>query len=212
MRSGVILAGGFSRRLGTNKAFVRLGNKPMIRWIHDAVQPAVSEIIVVINQMHIAEDYSGRLPGNVRIVKDAYPGQTPVIGIYTGMMSVRSDYSFITACDSPFIQPGIIRRLFEAADGYDAAIPKWSDGHIEPLVSVYKAETTQRAAQEAHKKGELSNADIIKRLDHVVYVGVEDDLKKFDSELFSFFNINTRAELQKAVDLVRKKPKQFVRR
>ncbi|NIW50755.1 MAG: molybdenum cofactor guanylyltransferase, partial [Candidatus Korarchaeota archaeon] len=79
-------------------------------------------------------------------------------------------------------------------------IPRWPSGNIEPLHAVYKISTSISAAETALRKDESLIVDMIKRLDEVVYVNT-DELKNFDQELITFFNINNQEDLKTAKKL-----------
>jgi molybdopterin-guanine dinucleotide biosynthesis protein A len=80
-------------------------------------------------------------------------------------------------------------------------IPKWPNGYVEPLHSVYRLSSSIPAIESAFDVGERSVLDMIKRLDSVRYVPV-DDLRRFDKELLTFFNINYPKDLDTANEIM----------
>ena len=197
MQGALILAGGKSSRLRENKALIKLGDKPLLLHVVEKALQLAHEIIVVIGKNDEINNYRGFLPSKVAISKDPVEGKGPLVGILTGMQKMRSEYTVVLPCDSPFIKKEVIEHLFEKAQGADAAIPRWPEGNIEPLHAVYKIPSSIPAAETALRKDELLIVDMIKRLDKVVYVNT-DELKKFDQELITFFNINNREDLETA--------------
>lgn len=200
-RAVIILAGGFSKRMGKNKSFVQLAGKPLIHHIALAAQKVTDKVLVVIRKEYDGNEYANALPASVVILRDALPGQTPLIGILTGAKHLGKGYAAVVACDTPFVDPQVLERLFEIAEGHDAAVPKWQDGGIEPLQAVYRVENVIPAAEEALRLGELRNDDMIKRFRDVVYVPV-DDFRAIDSELLTLFNVNTPDELERANQII----------
>ena len=196
----LILAGGKSRRIKGNKALIRLGDKPLLLHVVEKVFGSTHETVVVIGKNDELDKYASFLPSKVTILKDTMEGKGPLVGIVTGMQKMRSEYTVILPCDSPFIKREVIEHLFKRAQGADAAIPQWPNGNIEPLHAVYKISTSIPAAETALRKDELLIVDMIKRLDKVVYMNT-DELKKFDQELITFFNINNQEDLKTAKKL-----------
>jgi len=195
--AAAILAGGFSRRMGQNKSFVLLKNKPLISYVANALMRVVDRVVVVIRKEYDERQFAKVLPRNVTILKDSFPGQTPLIGIAAAMKFLRSGYSIVLPCDAPFVKPRVVGELFEEGKGHDAAIPRWLDGSIEPLQAVYKVDSTLSATEEALRCNELKIEAMIKRLQDVRYVNI-DKLRPLDEEMLSFFNVNTPEDLEKA--------------
>lgn len=200
MQGALILAGGKSRRIKGNKALIKLGDKPLLLHVVEKVLEGTHETVVVIGKNDELDKYASFLPSKVTILKDTMEGKGPLVGIVTGMQKMRSEYTVILPCDSPFIKREVIGHLFKRAQGADAAIPRWPNGNIEPLHAIYKISTSIPAAETALRKDELLIVDMIKRLDKVVYVNT-DELKNFDQELITFFNINNQEDLKTAKEL-----------
>ncbi|MEM2428359.1 MAG: NTP transferase domain-containing protein, partial [Candidatus Bathyarchaeia archaeon] len=83
MRTGIILAGGYSRRFGTVKALIPLNGKPMIVHVVERLKPLVDELIVVVKKRirsieEVLEDSC------VQICEDILPIQAPLVGLLTG--------------------------------------------------------------------------------------------------------------------------------
>jgi len=200
MQGALILAGGKSRRIKGNKALITLGDKPLLLHVVEKVLGLTHETVVVIGKNNEIDNYTTILPSKVTILKDTVEGKGPLVGILTGMQKMRSEYTVILPCDSPFIKREVIKCLFKKAQGTDAAIPRWPNGDIEPLHAVYRISPSISAAETALRKDELLIVDMIKRLDKVFYVNT-DELKEFDQKLISFFNINNQEDLKTAKKL-----------
>lgn len=128
--SAIILAGGKSSRMKINKALLPIKNKTFIETIAEKLKNSFDEIIVITND---PEQYEF-LPYKKHqdIIKD----KGPLGGIHSGLTHAKNEYSFVTACDMPFIDGTIARNLCEMASGYDGVVPK--DGEfVQPLFAVY---------------------------------------------------------------------------
>jgi molybdopterin-guanine dinucleotide biosynthesis protein A len=197
VRGALLLAGGRSKRFGRNKAFVKVGGRPLLLHVLDAAVGVADEIVVAIGREQHVDSYTGLIPEYVRVLKDTPREKSPLVGIITGFEVMKSEYSLVLSCDTPFVKQRVLKYLFKRADRSDAAIPRWMSGELEPLQSVYRVMSALPAAKLAlHERG-FRNVDMIKRLRRVTYVPVS-VLKRFDSDLITFFNVNTRTDLRRA--------------
>jgi len=209
MRSAVILAGGRGQRLGREKALLQFDNRPLICWTAEILLSAADELVVVArDQGHagsleeIVSDKTHPDRTGIRFTWDSINGFGPVAGIEAGLRAARGRLAFVTGCDLPFLNRMVIQRLFELADrgsGYEAAVPVQPDGRFEPLHSVYERERMQHACQRALERGERKVNLLLQEL-HVSWVPIE-QLLPLDCEQLSFFNLNTREDLEKAQSL-----------
>ena len=195
--AALILAGGKSKRMGMDKALIQFRKKPLLLHAVKTVLTLVNEVKVVIAKNDAPQKYSAILPPEVQIITDEIEGKGPLAGILVGMQNIRSEYVAVLPCDSPFIKTEVLACLFCRAQEADAAIPRWPDGRVEPLHSVYRVSSSVSAAKSSLQEEELLVIDMVKRLGKVIYLDV-DELRKFDRELITFFNINNREDLLKA--------------
>jgi molybdopterin-guanine dinucleotide biosynthesis protein A len=138
-------------------------------------------------------------------MNDSQEGKTPLIGIATGLQDTKSEYAFICACDVPFVNQEVVELLYRRASGADAAIPKWNQGHIEPLEAVYRTSSTLLATRETLSPSGSPLKVMIGKLAKVVYVSVEDEVGILDSDLRTFLNVNTREDMDRAEELYSRK-------
>jgi len=197
MLGALVLAGGESRRMGRNKALIRFGDKPLLLHVVEKVMTMAHEIRVVIGKNDNLDDYAAILPSSVKILRDAVEGKGPLVGILTGMERMRSEYTIVLPCDSPFVKREVLEHLVRLSQGVDAVIPRWPNGNIEPLHAVYRISSSFHAAKAALRKKEQFVIDMIKRLNRVIYVST-DELRKLDPSLVTFFNINSQEDLTTA--------------
>ena len=184
-------------RFGGNKALVRLGEKPLIEHVVDIALHVADEVVVAIGRESSIVVYRKLLPKSVTVVKDRLRAKCPLVGILTGLQVMKSGYSMVLSCDTPFVKDEVLKLLFNRAVHSDAAIPKWANGDIEPLQSVYKVKSVIPAARLALHRQEFRIVDMIKRLNRVTYVPVR-DIKRMDTDLVTFFNVNTQSDLRRA--------------
>jgi len=188
MKSIVILCGGRSKRMGKDKGSLIFKGKPMLLHVLDTVKNIADEIIVVLRDKNQIEKYKPFLKDYkfLKIIIDKNKDQGPLMGILTGLLNIESEYAQILPCDSPFISEKFLLKMFEYIEmnNFDAVVPLWDDGHIEPLHSIYKKNSVI-IVEDLIKNGKMNVKSLIECL-HVKYV----DVNNLDSTNRSFRNIN----------------------
>jgi molybdopterin-guanine dinucleotide biosynthesis protein A len=129
-----MLAGGQSRRMGTDKAGLEIvsrehGVTTISRLVLRALGDVFPEVLVIGGDP---------LPGEGwRQCADLFPGGGALGGIYTALQQARHEYVFVAACDMPFLSPGAAAALLELAAGHDVTVPVL-DGRAQTLHAVYR--------------------------------------------------------------------------
>lgn len=198
----IILAGGKSSRMKSNKIFIKFLGDPLIKRVINEVSKVSKNIIVTIGKNDNKKEYTSILPKWVNVIHDKVDEKASLYGTLTGLESIKSDYVLILAADIPFVNAEIIKRLFIEANGFDMAIPIWSNGNVEPLYAVYNVQATINTFRESFKKGEVRIKDAINKFKKINYVPVE-NFKDIDVNLNCFMNINTPEDLRKATEIAR---------
>jgi len=142
--SGIILAGGQSRRMGRDKALIDFQGQPIITRVMAALRELTNDIVVVSNR----SDVYGPLgdPWGARVVADFDPPCGPLGGIAAGLQAMDSELAIVVACDMPFLDVMLLRWLIDQADGNDAVVPRTGDEY-EPLHAVYRRTCTNPIVQ-----------------------------------------------------------------
>jgi molybdopterin-guanine dinucleotide biosynthesis protein A len=200
-RSAIVLAGGFSSRFGQDKGVLELANKPLIKHVVDAVSPVVNETVVVTNSQERVTKYAKITRSDVRFAVDVCEFRSPLIGALTGFGVAHGKYSLLLPFDTPFVSSEVVSLLFELCLNRAAVIPRWPNGYIEPLHAVYQTEPALEAAKSVVAEEKLNVRAMIEKLRGVRYVSTL-VIQQLDPELRTFFNINTRADLEKAMVMV----------
>ena len=194
MRSAIILAGGSSKRLGRDKALIKLAGKTLILHVIDSVSKLVDEIVVVTS---IDQKLAFERLLDYPIVMDEYEMRSPLIGALTGFKNVQGEYSMLLPCDTPFISDKITSILFDLCIDMNAVIPRRPNGFIEPLQAVYRTKQALDATKTTLRHERFDFRSLIKNLEKIKYVSTT-VLQQVDSELLTFFNINTHEDLRKS--------------
>src|SRR5690606_26581772 len=129
--TGVLLAGGQSRRMKTNKALLDWQGEPLIAFQARRFQAWFSETILITNT---PSEYAFL---GLPMYSDRIPGLGPLVGIEAALGASRFPLAFVAACDMPFIDEALVRYMVELAAGdYDAVVPRIGRQR-EPLHAVY---------------------------------------------------------------------------
>lgn len=192
--TALILAGGMGKRMGfREKALIEIKGRPLITFVIESLGNVVDEIIISVRDRAQGELLKKIMP-DLRLAYDKYENIGPLAGILSGLSICKNDYCFIAACDMPFINASVVEFLFSKCKGYDAALPRRSDGFLEPLHAVYRCSPMIYETRKAIEIGQTIIVGPISRL-NVNYVSFE-EICKIDPELRTFININTYEDIE----------------
>lgn len=183
--TGVILAGGRSRRMGRDKATLEIGGKPLIEGIAELFGRLFPRTL-------IAGDRPDLVHLNLPAYADTYPGSA-LGGLHTGLVHAETPYIFVAACDMPFVDEGLIRALLERRVGYDVILPGTPEG-LEPLIACYGQNCLPVISRQL-QAGNFRILDIYPEL----LMRVVDPEELPDNWRTALTNINTPADLANAV-------------
>ncbi len=127
--SGFILAGGKSKRMGKDKAFLTIQEEPMLKRAISLIQPFCQTVSI-----------SGQNPAynvfKLSVIADTYPGCGPIAGIHSCLSYSSTDWNLIVGVDLPFLNEELINYLILNMGEFDCIIPESNSG-IEPLAGLY---------------------------------------------------------------------------
>jgi molybdopterin-guanine dinucleotide biosynthesis protein A len=188
--TGLIIAGGKSRRLGIDKRFIDIGGRTCIQRVLDAYQGIFDEILIVADEVEPFKSLG------TRVVVDRIPGRATLGGLYTGLHYAAGERVFAAAADMPWINPAAIRLVLDQAASGDIVIPD-VEGQLQPMHAVYSKAClpSLRALVEA---GTLKVQDLCNCHELRVHRIPQSAFAAVDPELRSFFNINTPDDLARA--------------
>lgn len=180
--TGLILAGGRSSRMGTDKGLVSYKGRLLVEHAIGILSPVCSDLLIATSN----PEYSRF---GYRLVNDVYRAAGPGAGIHTGLKSAAAGYVVVLSVDTPNITPGFFGQLLKACSGYHAVIPRHGNGLIEPLCGVYST----RAAgcfNRSLGSGVYKMSDILSSM-NVKWYAIPSELTQSDF----FLNINTKDDL-----------------
>jgi len=195
--SSIILAGGKSLRLGHDKILEKIGDKSLLEQVVFHIDSFSKKIIIVTAHERTFAPLAKH--PKVKIVSDIFPGQGSLGGIYTGLVESSSFYNLVVAADMPFLNESLLRYMIDSSDGYDFILPRLNN-FFEPLHAVYSRNCIApiKSLMEQGKKVIVELFDYVK----VRYIEAE-EVERFDPKHLSFFNINTKEDLELAREITR---------
>lgn len=202
--SAIILAGGKSRRMGTDKAWLELNGEPLIVRVMGRVQQVADEILISAN------DPTRFAALAARVIPDAFLDAGPLAGIYAGLAAAKHDAALVVACDMPFLNVGLLEYMLSFAGDFDVALPnvpgekraahsagdkplRAKDLNLHPLHAVYAKRCLgpMRAALERGERRMIGFHDAVR-----VRVITPEEIARFDPHARSVWNVNTPQEWQ----------------
>ena len=190
--TGVILAGGRSRRMGQNKALMPLGDEPLIAHVIRQMESVTDELLLITNEPEL---YT---PLKLPMYRDILPDMGALGGIYTGLTYAANRTVICVGCDMPLLQPNLLSHLTTLIDNYDAVVPcveveERSASVLQTLAAIY----TKRCLPIIDRMltgGELRVHALYDRIDTRIVQPQE--WRRFDPRGLSFFNINTPEDFE----------------
>ena len=143
MKSIIVLCGGYSKRMGQDKGLLFFNNKPLIVNVLETACEYAEEVILVLRNLEQRNQYENILRKEdfyikIKICTDELEGQGPLMGIFTGLKCISSNEALVIPCDSPFILQTFMKNIYQYYNLiYDAVVPEWPDGKLEPLHAIY---------------------------------------------------------------------------
>jgi molybdopterin-guanine dinucleotide biosynthesis protein A len=188
--TGILLAGGKSRRMGEDKRSLLVGEQTLLERGLVVLRSIFQDVLVVI-----AKD-SDPLGVDVRVVRDQVPECGSLGGLYTGLLQATTPWIFVVACDMPFLNHAVIDQFTNRRGAVDIVMAKLA-GQLHPMHALYGKgclPVVEQMIQSRRLKiqGMVSQSSL-----RVQYV-TEEDLFTLDPSWRSFYNVNTVAELEAA--------------
>ena len=125
-----ILAGGKSTRMGQDKATKKIGEKPLIRLVYERAKETFDDVIIISRLHNTIESIDAPVLG------DIVPFGNSMTGIVSALLYSKTPYTFVVACDMPFLSTEAFKYMVNEATGQDVIIPKTNLG-FEPLHAIY---------------------------------------------------------------------------
>jgi molybdopterin-guanine dinucleotide biosynthesis protein A len=194
--AAVVVAGGTSRRLGTDKRRLRLWGEAgptLLEHTLDALAPLCAERIVVLNDPHAWPDLPARL------VPDSLPGSGALGGIVSGLDAASTPFALVLAADMPLLSVPLLRAMLARPRPYDVLLPRPAPAHIEPLHALYRCACAPRL-RAALEQGTRRVSEALAPLRREYIEPAE--LARYDPTGHALLNLNTADDLARVRELL----------
>lgn len=176
--SGVIMAGGKSSRIGTDKGLLKFRGNFLSEYAIHLIDSLLAEVYISSNNRNYEQF-------NLPIIFDIYKNIGPMGGLHAVLKTISSEYVFIISCDMPFMTKEVVNILISNLGDNDVIIPI-VENKLEPLCAIY----SRRLFPEIEKRikhGNYKMQDLI--------LASRTKFVKFENNLV-FRNINTKEDLE----------------
>ncbi len=202
--SVVILAGGFGRRLGRDKATCPAAGRPLLHWTALAAA-AVSDDLLVVRRED--QQFITAMGAPWREVTDQRPERGPLAGLEAAIGAAQHELMVAIACDMPLVRGAVLTAVAQAARGVEIAMPLVDD-HAQPLLAAY------RRSLEPHVRALLDRGEgrlraLLPLVAHVLID--EDDLRGHDPQLESLTNVNRAEDLARVETILQARSNETAR-
>jgi molybdopterin-guanine dinucleotide biosynthesis protein A len=195
--SSIVLAGGRSSRMRTNKAFAEVSGQKLIENVLGKVSATFDEVILVTNE---PENYYYYAKESVRIVTDIIPRKGPLSGVHTGLFCASHDLVLTVPCDMPFLNMELAVHMVDMVGDREGVVPR-TGTYIHPLFAAYSKRCLP-VVEESLLAGRLKIRDVCRMLD-ILYLD-ESEIRRFGDPAMILHNVNTRGDLKYAEGLIEK--------
>jgi molybdopterin-guanine dinucleotide biosynthesis protein A len=154
--TAVILSGGKSSRMGTNKSFLKIDDKTIIERLRDLLQSMFKDVILITNE---PDDYTSL---GLPIYEDIFRHRGPLAGIHSGLKHSQTNLNFIISCDLPFMTKQMINYLIEYKTDKLITVAK-ADGFIQQLAGKYSKECLSPSAKILQEVENNENRDEVQK-------------------------------------------------
>jgi len=183
--TAVVLTGGESKRMGSDKARIVLAGKSLLEHVLEQLEPLFSDILISVREKRADIHYPQ--------IVDKTADRGPMVGIKSVLEQVKTDWVFVIACDMPFISTGLIQHLAGLRGGHDAVVPHVSD-RPQPLFGFYN-KTCLPMMEARMKQGQRSMIRLLADLD--VFELSEQQVKTIDPELKSLLSLDSVEDVKR---------------
>jgi molybdopterin-guanine dinucleotide biosynthesis protein A len=184
MMNGILLCGGKSSRMGSDKGMVNYKGRPLILYGFEVLKSSTSKIYLSsnTNRYQFLE---------CEIVPDEIHGIGPVGGIYSCLKQSSTDLNLVLSCDTPRVTSSFLSFLIQSYEnGFDVILPS-HNGNIEPLVALYHKNLLPHLEREINT-GNYALSSILNKVERVKHLSCE---RQIEENHQLFLNINNPSEL-----------------
>ncbi len=203
--SVAILAGGMSRRMGQDKALLRIGGRTLIEIVASRACSLTNDLFVVASG---GERFASL---GFRVVSDVLPNAGSLGGVYSALLAAENEFCLVLGCDMPLVNQELLGYMANLPRDYEALVPVLEDDRshqgemitYETLHAIYRRSivpTIEARIRSSHLKiADLLTDVRLRQVD-------EHTIRHFDPDLRTFLNVNTPDEFAEARSFLQSGP------
>ena len=178
--TAIILAGGKSSRMGSEKGLIPYQGSPFVRHIISAVEPLADHILIVTDNPAYNEFGFER-------IEDRFKERGPLSGLYSGLEASSTAYNIVLSCDIPLITSELLRKLLDGKKEEADIVHLKVSGKVMPLIALYHKRCSATCEFLLNK----NERRLLALRDHHTVIDIEIP----DELTYQGMNINTKDEL-----------------
>ena len=182
-----ILAGGASRRMGTDKSQLRIDRQTFAERIAETLLKLTDSVILVGREAERS---------NLPSVADIYPQWGALGGLHAALAACQREWAIVAACDLPFVTEDLFLALAAQRLDHEAVVPIQPDGRPQPLAALYRVDPCRQRATNLIEAGRRRPLDLLEAV-NTRWVSF-DDLRNLEQSEKFFVNINTPSDYYEA--------------
>ncbi len=208
----LVLIGGKSNRLGTEKGIIKILGKALISYQIDVLKKFENHIFLVAHSDEQIQHYRNQLqfPRDIHFIVDdreffSYEKiNKPILGIYSGLKELNLEgykKALVLSCDLPLIKEEVINLIISESKKHECLIPRWNNGFLEYFFAIYPV---KKGFEKAKRVLTTKNFGLVNFIDKdwdINYLSIEKSIQPLDKNLVSFININGPIDVYKVIKL-----------
>jgi len=183
--TAVILTGGESKRMGSDKASVVLAGKSLLEHVLAQLEPLFSDMLISVREQRPDIAYPQ--------IVDKTEHRGPMVGIKAALEQVNTDWMFVIACDMPLVSTALLRHLAGLRYAHDAVVPFAFD-RPQPLFGFYNKSCLPMMNMKM-QQGQRSMIRLLDSLDTCLLS--EQQVQAIDPEMKSLLSLDTLEDVKK---------------
>lgn len=184
--TGILLAGGMSRRMGREKGSMVIGKRMMYEYPLSVLESVCDEILISSCQPLPSQH-------NHPTVCDKVKGIGPMGGIHTCLEHSSTDLNIVLSYDMPLVNEGLLQYLVARNQGWDIVVPAIRPNHLEPLCALYR-KSTSNILEDLIKEKRYAVHQALSRATSLI-LNIQEDMPFYHPDLF--LNINSMEDLER---------------
>lgn len=184
--TGILLAGGMSRRMGKEKGIIKIGPKYLYQYALHVLENLCDEVLISTCKEELFFENHTR-------VCDEMPGIGPMGGIYSCLKQSSNNVNVVLSYDMPLVSEALLAFLIGESQAYDIVLPALHNNLPEPLCGIYKKETIRIFEQLISQKTFAVHQAIRQGNSKIIHINDQMNFWKPDM----FLNVNKMEDLEK---------------